>query len=286
MNPTDPAYLSPERLDELRRSPVVGRFFGPDGLLVHVRGGAGEGEGAAGGSQGGAGGQESGAGGAGGSQGGAGGQEGGAGGAGGSQGGAGGQEGGAGSGSQGGAGGQEGAGGGDGGGGGDHGFPANTPIAQMTAEQQAAYWKFHAQKHERQSKDNHAEVERLRREQMSDSDRRIAEARDQGKAEGRAELVPSLVRTEIRSQVAGRLDDAALGVLLEGLDHTKYLDAAGDVDTAKVKALVEGIAGIGPGKGRGFPDLGQGRRGSSNATPSVASGRDLYGEHHKRKSRD
>jgi hypothetical protein len=280
MNPTDPAYISPERLEELRRSPVVGRFFGPDGLLVHVRGGAGAGDAGEG---------ASGANGGGGGDGGEGGTGSGADGAGGGsgpgQGGASGAEGGEGAG-----GGQSGAPGGQGGSGagdGDHGFPANTPIVQMSAEQQAAYWKFHAQKHERQSKDNHAEVERLRREQMSDSDRRIAEARDQGKAEGRAELVPSLVRTEIRSQVAGRLDDAALGVLLEGLDHTKYLDAAGDVDTAKVKALVEGIAGTtGPGKGRGFPDLGQGRRGSGSTTPSVASGRDLYGEHHKRKSRD
>lgn len=34
-------------------------------------------------------------------------------------------------------------GGGDSGGDGDRGFPANTPIKDMTADQQAAYWKFH-----------------------------------------------------------------------------------------------------------------------------------------------
>ncbi len=34
----------------------------------------------------------------------------------------------------------------------DRGYPASTPVAEMTAPQQAAYWKFHSRKHEDQLK--------------------------------------------------------------------------------------------------------------------------------------
>ncbi|CRK59067.1 hypothetical protein [Alloactinosynnema sp. L-07] len=34
----------------------------------------------------------------------------------------------------------------------DRGYPANTPVAEMSAGQQAAYWKFHSRKHEDQLK--------------------------------------------------------------------------------------------------------------------------------------
>jgi hypothetical protein len=67
----------------------------------------------------------------------------------------------------------------------DRGYPANTPVADMNAAQQAAYWKFHARKHEGAFKglgltpgQEAAELERLRADAADLQKRKDAELSD------------------------------------------------------------------------------------------------------------
>jgi len=150
-------------------------------------------------------------------------------------------------------------------------FPANTPVAEMTAAQQAAYWKHQSKKHERTSKDNFNELEKVRKANQTAEEKALDQARSEGEKAGIAKAAPKLVRAEMVVAANGRLTGKAIDSLLESLDHTKLLSDDGDVDTDKVAALIEGIAGPKSDKDdtkRQRRDLGQGKR-ETGAKPSA-----------------
>ncbi|MFF6928372.1 hypothetical protein [Streptomyces californicus] len=62
----------------------------------------------------------------------------------------------------------------------EHGYPDNTPTADMSTEHQVAYWKHHARKHEAASKagPDAAELERLRAADAELATRKAAELSD------------------------------------------------------------------------------------------------------------
>lgn len=174
----------------------------------------------------------------------------------------------------------------------DKGYPENTPVAEMTLEQQVAYYKTTSRKHEdrvkaigltpeqvKELRDKATRHDALERELMSDKDKAVAEARDTAKAEARAELIPSLVSAEFRAAAGDRIEADRMATILEPLDLSKFVTDSGVVDTAKVAAFVDGVApATGDGhqqSSRGPSSSGQGRRDSS-ARPSVASGREMY----------
>lgn len=173
----------------------------------------------------------------------------------------------------------------------EHGYPDNTPVADMPADQQAAYWRYHARKHETTAKargdydDLKAkadELEKLKREQMQPDEKALAEARDQAAKDAetkiRSEYAAKLVDAEIKAASAGRMDDTQREVLLDGLDRTRFLTEAGDVDTDKVTAYVNAIA---PAGEKRATDLGQGRRDGKPAG-GVSAGADRYAERHRK----
>lgn len=177
--------------------------------------------------------------------------------------------------------------GGDGGAGDDggsadaRGFPADTPVAEMTDAQQAAYWKHHARKHEQRARERgdydaiKAERDDLRQRSMTETERAVEEAKEVGRAEGRRESGSKMVETHIQAAVtAGRMSQEQAEALLDGLDRTKYLTTDGDVDTDKVQTLLDRIA---PAKGNGaggHPDLGQGRRAGGGKPSGKDAGRE------------
>jgi hypothetical protein len=168
----------------------------------------------------------------------------------------------------------------------------------MTVEQQAAYWRTQARKHEdrvkavgltpeqvKELRDKATKHDALERELMSDKDKAVAEARESARREARAEVLPALVAAEFRAAAGNRIESARLATILEPLDLSKFLTDNGEVDTDKVTAYVNGVA---PGTGTGLQQpprgpsaSGQGRRDSS-AQPSVASGRERYAQRHKK----
>lgn len=174
-------------------------------------------------------------------------------------------------------------------------FPADTPVAEMTTEQQAAYWKHQARKHEDTVKKRGdyddlkrkaAEHDRLVEASRTEHEREVQKARDEAKAEARAESAPRLVTAEFRAAAKGRIDPERLTSLLEPLDLKRFLDGDGEVDTDKVSKYVDGIA---PATGsqqqrRGPSAHGQGRGHQNDGKPSVASGREAYAARHPKRS--
>lgn len=136
------------------------------------------------------------------------------------------------------------------------GFPADTPVKDMSIDQQAAYWKHYARQHEERAKpfkdltpealqalrDKADQHDALERELMSDKDKAVATARDEATAETTAKFAEKLVKAEFKSASAGRLDADRLNAILAPLDLTKFLDKSGDVDEAKVTAYVDSVA--------------------------------------------
>lgn len=109
------------------------------------------------------------------------------------------------------------------------------------------------------------ELNELRQQTMTDTEKAIDQARAEARAAALVEVGGKVARAEIRAAAAGRLDTDALNVLLDGIDVAKFIDDNGEVDAAKVATFVDGIA---PKSDETtvdmtFVDLGQGARGSN-----------------------
>lgn len=195
-------------------------------------------------------------------------------------GGAGGQQGAGGAGS-----GQQGAGGTGAGGGGDmpHGYPLNTPIAEMTVDQQAAYWKHHSRKHEdtvkglgltpgqeaaelAKMREDQAELQKLQNANLSDVER-LTKENDELR-EKNAQLTVAQVRTQAAT-------DAKLPA-----DLWEFITAA---EPAAAKAQAEKLAASVTPAGATSHDQGQRTPPGGQPKAGVAAGRDLYAERNARK---
>jgi len=158
----------------------------------------------------------------------------------------------------------------------DKGFPADTPIAQMTPEQQTAYWRFQAKKHEKTAKSRadyddlkkaKDELEELKRQGLTDQEKALEEARAQARTEAESaatvKYAGRVVGAELKAALAEKKVPAAQAKsLVEFLDHTKFLTPDGEVDTDKVTAYADGVATT----GTNWPDTGGGDRGKAPAT--------------------
>jgi hypothetical protein len=161
-------------------------------------------------------------------------------------------------------------------------FPTNTPVEQMTAPQQAAYWKHYARKHEGTAKQlvewqnaNKAKVEgydALLEASKSEQERAIEEAKATATAAGRAEMIPHLLQAEFVAAAAGKLTRDQALELVAPLNAAHFLDDNGNVDTAKVTSYVgKYISAAAPAPNgaklpAGFPDLGQGKKAAATVT--------------------
>lgn len=149
-----------------------------------------------------------------------------------------------------------------------HGFPAETPVAEMTQEQQTAYWKHHARKHEgavkayggktpQQIADLEAQLTTLQAERMSAEEKAISEAVAAAQQSTRAEVEQewqSKYRTARLESLAGRvLDKDQLKSFMDVVDTAKFLGEDGDVDTEKVMGHLTGLYGQTREFGSGLP---------------------------------
>jgi hypothetical protein len=176
---------------------------------------------------------------------------------------------------------------------GDRGFPADTPVAEMTDKQQAAYWRYQSRKHEGQAKSSAAELADLRPKakqyddlaaaSRTEHERALDEAKAQARAEADRDAALKIAAAEMRVAAKGRIDDAKLAAVLEPIDMSKFLADDNTVDTARVAAFVDGIAPAQQAGGAKSPDMGQGRREAGTAS-GVESGRSLYRERHPAKA--
>ena len=171
----------------------------------------------------------------------------------------------------------------------DKGFPAETPVAEMTAEQQAAYWKFHSRKHETLAKSREDYDALKAAADKWTAHEKASKPADQVKAEEEAESIrqeaekalkakyaTKLVTAEFKAAVAGRMKPEDLTDLLEDMDLTKYLTDDGDVDTDRVTKKAAIIAP--ETRSTGGTRRGHQSRRTNDKESSVSSGRELYKE--------
>lgn len=175
----------------------------------------------------------------------------------------------------------------------DRGFPAETALADMTTEQQTAYWKDKAQKHERlwkevKSSEGYknagaykrikAELDELKQSTLSDAERAVEAARSEGESAGEARAAQRYQRDIVFAKLQIATGQSAEA--LKYLDHTAFLTDSGEVDADKVTEYAEHIGSKQAQKDADFAALGAmdaGKRGSHNGgTPSVESGRERY----------
>lgn len=175
---------------------------------------------------------------------------------------------------------------------GERGYPENTPVADMTIEQQAAYWRHHARKHEDRLKAIDVTPEELTRLRESDAEmQRLAEASrtDMERIEARAAtaeqrvaaLEPDLLKLQaaikagLPAEVSAKLL-AASRRIVGGTAEEYEADAADYFGSAPIQ--------FGPPAPPAPPVLDQGARQTGKQAPSVAAGRDLWAERHGNKT--
>jgi hypothetical protein len=174
------------------------------------------------------------------------------------------------------------------------GFPADTPVAEMTVDQQAAYWKHQSRKHEERARSREdydavkakaAELDKLREQQMTEQEKAAAKAHEAGLAEGHQRALTELSTKYTRAMLETALTTRGrtpeqVDTLLRHVNFESYV-ANGEPDTDAIAAYADSIAGpvTGGGTGRG-PDHGQGARGQQGKVTGLDAGAAMYRERH------
>lgn len=154
----------------------------------------------------------------------------------------------------------------------DLGYPKDTPTAEMTDKQQAAYWKHNSRKHEGRFKDVigdrtpeqiKADLEaysELKKAEQTPAEQALTAARDEGKKEAIATERNKAATAIFRGALeAGGVEGDDLDELVANFNVAGYITDDG-VDTTKITNFAKRFA-TPPGKGdRRDPDFGGGKR--------------------------
>lgn len=137
-----------------------------------------------------------------------------------------------------------------------HGYPENTPLAEMTAEQRESYWKYHARKHETAAQAAARRVAELEpvaaraaelEEATKTAEQKALEAaRTAGIEEGKAaaeqavvsRFAPALLQAKFESALAGRMASEQVSAVVSALNVAAFLGADGLPDPQKVTDYV------------------------------------------------
>jgi hypothetical protein len=161
----------------------------------------------------------------------------------------------------------------------ERGFPEGTPIAEMTPEQQTAYWKHQSRRWEGEAKKglSPAELKTLRDKAAAHDALEEANKTELQKANDR---IAELAARNTQHEITRMRQEAARAAGLSAED-AEWI-TADDADTAKGQAerLAERLKTTGS-NGTSFQQGYQGER--NQVTSSVASGRELYREKHAKK---
>lgn len=135
---------------------------------------------------------------------------------------------------------------------GDRGYPQGTPLEQMNAEQREAYWKYHARQWETRAKEK-SDYDALKTKaeqydqylatQATETDQKIAAAKQAGYQEAAAKAAVVLVDAHVRAGLTNRLGPDQIEALAGNLNHQHFLAADGlSVDAVKVATFIQTVA--------------------------------------------
>lgn len=168
----------------------------------------------------------------------------------------------------------------------EHGYPANTPVAEMSAEHQAAYYKHHSRLWESRAKENRNTAERLRQEQanapvkdQTDEVNSLRQQIESLRAQQDDERFSMAFSSAVKQANAPHLE-----TLKSALNRDMFRDDDGRIDTAKVVEYVSSLAPTNavPQQPAAAPGLPVGF--SQKTTPekgSAAAGHELYANYKK-----
>jgi hypothetical protein len=119
---------------------------------------------------------------------------------------------------------------------------APTPDAPLgeAGEKALEAWKTRARDAEKAAKSHEAELEKLRKAAMTEQEKAVAEAKDEGRREALTESGRKVAVAEIRAAAAGR-DPEALAKALEFTNVDTFLTDDGEVDAEKVARFVSAL---------------------------------------------
>lgn len=143
--------------------------------------------------------------------------------------------------------------------GGDQGFPANTPVAEMTDAQRAAYFKHHNRQADNKLsafkgvtpqdvETMQARLQELENAQLSASDKALKEAAElasaQAKAAADAEWMPKFQQAQLKSIAAPIIGDVdRLNAFLATTNAASFAGENGEIDEEKVAGHLTALFG-------------------------------------------
>lgn len=166
----------------------------------------------------------------------------------------------------------------------DLGYPKDTPVAEMSDKQQAAYWRHNARKHETRYKDltgdrssddvkkDLADLAEYRKSQMTPAEQALTAARDEGKAEGIKNERRNTATTVFRGALeAGGLEADEVTELVTNFSVDAYIGDDG-VDTTKITNFAKRFTKSGTDDTtQRRRDFGGGNRGGSGGSTRPGS---------------
>lgn len=133
---------------------------------------------------------------------------------------------------------------------GPRGFPENTRWRDMKPEHQTAYWRYQAQKHERDAKalrEGQGDASKgASNDSDGDAEAAVRAAREAGRREGVGEFLHDAVRSGFQAQRPNMsLND--LDEFLDDLDLSKFLTDEGRLDTERITRMADKLDAGGSG---------------------------------------
>lgn len=155
------------------------------------------------------------------------------------------------------------------------GNPSAGPAGDSAGEQQtgtqddgwrdrARTWETRAKADKKRADDLAAEVERLRSASMSDAEKAIAAAKEEGQKLGLAAGVGEAVAARLEAALA-HLPDPQRDALIDSVSRDRFVGADGKPDRAAIKAWAAQVAPKATARDS-FPALGQGQRTPTQTT--------------------
>ncbi len=152
----------------------------------------------------------------------------------------------------------------------DSGYPANTPVREMTDAQQAAYWKSKSRGWESKAKGREdydaikTERDALKQSVLTDQEKAVQQAVDAAVAQARTASDATIAALEARLAL---IDAGVPPKLAAALNPAAVTGDDGQIDPEKVAALNLSTP-------KQMPDMGAGRRGPTTGPSKAEAGRE------------
>lgn len=169
----------------------------------------------------------------------------------------------------------------------DLGYPADTPTAEMTDGQRAAYWQHQARKHEGRVKnltgdrtfdETRAALDaygQIQRDQQTPAEQALNDRYEQGKKDAAMESSTKAATAILRANLGAKgLEGGEVDDIIDLIDVRKFIADDGDIDTDRLAATADRFNGTTPGTGtqqQKRRDFGGGTRGGSGRPTGAGS---------------